>query len=360
VQSTEAMKTEIFKVHPQFPEREKIAHCAERIRQGGLVVFPTETVYGIAADFHNALAVKRLRDVKGRSAQKPFTVMVPRKEAVLDYTNCRLPGVFKVIDQYWPGPLTVILSGKDDGSTIGMRMPAHHVALALVQMAECALAAPSANRAGCAAPRTCDEALADLDGLVDCALDAGPSDLGQASTVVDMTEAPPVILREGAVTEEDIHRILGKKIVLMICTGNSCRSVMAEYLLRDRLKNRTDIEVISAGTNVFVTSGASTGALEVLRRRGIEAQDHRSRPINTILLHKADLILVMGIRHQEAVLRIAPEVAARTYLLKEFSAHQTSPWQGLDIGDPMGQEAAAYEECARTIEQSLDRIVEIL
>jgi len=354
------MKTEIFKVHPQFPERDKVAHCAERIRQGGLVVFPTETVYGIAADFHNPLAMQRLREVKHRSAQKPFTLMISRKETLLDYTNSRRSGVFKVIDRYWPGPLTVVVSGKDGASTVGMRMPAHHVALSLVQAADGVVAAPSANREGCPAPRTCAEALADLDGQVDCALDAGPAYLGQASTVLDLTQESPVILRNGAVTKEDVCRVLEKKIVLMVCTGNSCRSVMAEYLLRDKLKNRPDVEVVSAGTSVFVTSGASSGALEVLRRRGIDAQDHRSRPVTRVLLHQADLILVMGSRHQEAVLRIAPEVAARTYLLKEFSAGELSSWQGLDIADPMGQAAEAYEECAGIIEQSLDRIVEIL
>ena len=354
------MKTQIIKVHAEFPEREKIARCAGIVRQGGLVIFPTETVYGIAADVNNPEALKRLRKVKRRSEDKPFTVMISQKEAPIFYSGSRDPRVFKLIDRYWPGPLTVILPAREEGKTVGMRMPAHLAALYLVQASGGAVAAPSANFEGHPPPETCAQALQDLNGLVDAALDAGPSDIGQASTIVNLTRDEPSVVREGSIAEQDIREVMGKKTILVVCTGNSCRSVMAEYLLRDKLKDRRDIEVVSAGTSVFVRSGASSGALKVLKIRGLEAHHHRSQPINKILLYKADMILVMSTRHRQAVLQSAPEAENKTHMLKEFIAGPAASLQDLDIMDPMGREDAAYEECARIINMSLDQVVKTL
>lgn len=354
------MKTEIIKVHPEFPEREKIAHCAKIIRQGGLVIFPTETVYGIAADVNNPKAMQHLRDVKKRSEDKPFSIMVAQKELLTNYSSIRDPKVFKLVDRYWPGPLTTILPGLKEGETIGIRMPDHAVALCLVHESQVTIAAPSANFEGNPPLTTCEDALKDLDGLVDAALDSGPAEFGVASTIVDFNQGLSRVIREGVVTQADVDRVVNKKIVLMVCTGNSCRSVMAEYLMRDKLKDRNDVEVLSAGTSVFLTATASAGALNVLNRRGIEANQHRSQPLTNILLHKADLILVMTRQHRDAVLQFVPDVEKRTYLLKEFAVDTDKLFENLDISDPMGQVDSAYEICAQMIDGVLENVLKIL
>ncbi len=353
------MKTKIVKVHVDFPERAAVIQAAEVLRQGGLVVFPTETVYGIAADAANPDALARLRQVKRRAETKPFSVMIDRKERFIAYTPYGRTDVYKVIDAYWPGPVTVVVPSMVPGQTIGIRIPDHRAALMLLEEFGGPVAAPSANIEGRTPPRSCEEALRDLDGLVDMAIDAGPVREGAASSIVDFTLGKPVMLREGGVSLDAIEAVASKRTVLMVCTGNSCRSVMAEYLLRHKTGDRPDVEVISAGTSVFVTAPASSGAVEVLRRRGIDASRHRSQPLSPVVVRKADLILVMTGAHRDAVLRSAPEVQPRVYLLREFIEEKP---QGVtsDISDPIGQDRLAYEECAQIIEQAVDKVKTLL
>ena len=347
-------------IDPEFPELDRIAACAKVIRQGGLVVFPTETVYGIAADYNNEKAMNRLREVKRRAEDKPFSIHIAQKGLLSNYTVLNDPRLYKLIDECWPGPLTVIVPARAKTKTIGIRMPQHAIALMLVQESQCAVAAPSANFSGNPPPATCAEALRDMDGLVDIAIDGGPARLGVASTVVDFTPTHPVVVRPGAITQADVDRIAGKKIILFVCTGNSCRSVMAEYLLRDLLKEHKNIEVCSAGTSVFLRASASAETIHVLKREGVDASEHLSQPVSNILLHKADLILVMTRTHRQQVLERLPDVEKRVYLLREFADEPIGAEGRFDIPDPMGKPAEAYEECMLTIKDSLKKLVKLI
>lgn len=355
------MKTEVIQVHPEFPELDKIARCAKVIRQGGLVVFPTETVYGIAADYNNPRAMARLREVKQRPSDKPFSIHISQKWLISNYTSIKDTAVYKLIDACWPGPLTVIVPGRQGGGeTIGIRMPQNNIAIRLVEESRRTVAAPSANISGRPAPSTCAEALNDLDGLVEMAIDGGQAALGVASSVVDFAREHPVVVREGSISQAKVDRITGRKTILFVCTGNSCRSVMAEYYLKEILKDRDDVEVLSAGTGVFLQSTASSETLTVLSREGIDASAHQSQPLNNILLHKADLILVMTKAHRGQVLDRCPDVEERVYFLKEFAHEQKGSEGDLDIPDPIGRSAAAYEECFLTIKEAMAKITDLL
>ncbi|MCK5259645.1 MAG: threonylcarbamoyl-AMP synthase [Candidatus Omnitrophica bacterium] len=354
------MKTEIIKLDPQYPDLKQIAYCAKVIRKGGLVVFPTETVYGIAADLSNPQAMKRLREVKRRTQDKPFAILISQIGLISNYTSTTDSRLFKLIHAFWPGPLTVVVPSKEEGSTIGVRMPDHPIALRLVQDSQCTIAAPSANIEGNDPPKTCAEALRDLDGLVDVAIDGGTARIGTGSSVVDMTKENPVVLRGGVITQEDVNRIIGKKTVLFICTGNSCRSVMAEYLLKSRIQGRDDIEVMSAGTGVFIQSAASSETVAVLAEEGINAMAHLAQPINTILLKKSDLIIVMTRNHRSQVLERVPEAEHRVYLLKEFANIPSNGENGLDIPDPIGKPRGLYKECLREIKEAIHKIEELV
>ena len=352
--------TKVLKVNSAIPEVEKIAEAARIIRQGGLVIFPTETVYGLAADSNNPKAMDRLRAVKKRSDGKLFSVLIAQRGIIDNYTSYTHPNLYKVIDKYWPGPLTVIVPTRHEGETIGIRMPDHTVALRLVEESGCTIAAPSANLEGKKPPTNCSEALEDLDGQVDLALDSGPVDFGISSTILDFTKTHPTVIRDGVITQQDVDRTISKKCVLFVCTGNSCRSVMAEYLLKAKLIGRDNIEVHSAGTGVFFKSTASQETIAVLRERGINASMHISRSLGTIMLKKSDLIFAMTRSHRAQILERVPLVEKRVYLLKEFGDTTRGYETDLDVPDPIGQPHAAYQECLLTIDEAINKIEGLL
>ncbi len=354
------MKTKVIQIDPKWPQPDRIIEAAQMVHQGGLVVFPTETVYGIAADNANPRAIQRLREVKRRSEGKPFSIMIAQKELIRNYTTYSEPGLFKLVDRYWPGPLTVIVPADTGGGSVGIRIPDHPVAMKLIENSHCTIAAPSANVEGQPPPATCEEALRDLDGLVDLAIDSGAVDIGKASTIVDFTRGRPTVVREGVISQADVDTVVGKKHILFVCTGNSCRSVMAEYLFRKVLQSRTDVEVSSAGTGVLFPTSASQEALGVLKDKGIDARGHVSRPVTNILLKKSDLIFVLTRAHRSQVLERVPSVEKRVYILGEFRSGAVRSEQDLDIPDPIGKSHIEYQECAAVIEDCLKKVIQLV
>ncbi len=211
-------KTLVLKVDSQEPEMEKIRMAADFIRKGGLVAFPTETVYGLGADALNPRAVVTLFKAKKRPFDNPPIVHVGDVKDVYKLVKKVPPKAEGLMKTFWPGPLTLIfkrsgivpdvtVSGLD---TIAIRMPGHNVALALIRESGCPIAAPSANLAGKPSPTTAKHVLDDLDGRIDAVLDAGPTRIGVESTVLDMTVDPPQILRPGGTPYEVLKKILGE------------------------------------------------------------------------------------------------------------------------------------------------------
>ena len=200
-------KTTVFKVDPKDPDAAAITYSAKVIKSGGLVGFPTETVYGIAANLLDRKAIDRLYEVKRRFRGKPFTVHIADVKTIRAM-GCRIPKQAKLaMDKFWPGPLTIILSNKDGGKT-GFRMPANQVALRLIGQAQVPVVAPSANISGVAAPVNAKKVLESLNGKIDVLIDSGPTVVGIESTVVDFTVDPPAVVREGAIKRAAFTRAL--------------------------------------------------------------------------------------------------------------------------------------------------------
>ncbi len=219
------MKTLRLKVDPAQLEApaavEALDRAAAILRLGGLVALPTETVYGLGANALDPAAVERIFAAKQRPAWDPVIVHV----APLETSSAMLAGLVEevppraqqLIDAFWPGPLTLLLPrtcAVPDAVTagrplVGVRMPAHPVALTLIRRAGIPVAAPSANLFGHTSPTTATHVLDDLDGRIDAILDAGPTAHGLESTVLDPSSSPMTIYRPGAITEEQIRKVAG-------------------------------------------------------------------------------------------------------------------------------------------------------
>jgi L-threonylcarbamoyladenylate synthase len=212
------IETKILHISPQEPESELIKRAADVLRAGGLVAFPTETVYGLGADVLNLDAVKKVFEAKGRPSDNPLIVHIAAAKQLEDIVD-EMPDKGKTLaDTFWPGPLTLVMkrtilisdlvtAGLD---TVAVRMPNHPVALALVRALGEGIVGPSANLSGRPSPTTAQHVFDDLHGRVEVILDAGPSMIGLESTVVDVTVEPPSILRLGGLTQEQIEECIGK------------------------------------------------------------------------------------------------------------------------------------------------------
>jgi L-threonylcarbamoyladenylate synthase len=185
-------------VRPEAPDPATVAEAARILRGGGLVAFPTETVYGLGADATNPAAIARLNQVKQRPPGKPYAVHVYSRHQVRGLIDPIPPLAAALMERFWPGPLTIVMPAPD-GQTIGIRLPDHPLAQAFLAACDVPVVAPSANRAG-ATPPTCGaDVLAALDGTFDCLLDGGATSVGRESTVVEVIDGRLEIRREGAI-----------------------------------------------------------------------------------------------------------------------------------------------------------------
>ncbi len=214
----EAYATITVPVDPEQPGPAAIAQAARLIRDGELVAFPTETVYGLGADALNPQAVARIFRAKGRPADNPIIVHIPSAQDLASLTP-QVPALAGVLAaRFWPGPLTLVVRRAPQVpyittgglETVAVRVPAHPVALALLRAAQRPIAAPSANRSGRPSPTCAEHVLEDLRGRVRLVLDAGPCAVGVESTVLDVTQDPPVLLRPGGVTAEALEAVVGQ------------------------------------------------------------------------------------------------------------------------------------------------------
>lgn len=341
---------------------EGLAHideAAELLTRGGLVAFPTETVYGVGCNADDAGAVERLRQLKRRPPDKAFSIHIGRVEDVGRYVS-HVPAIAdKLIRRYWPGPLTLVLPAKD-GDTVGLRMPSNQIALELLKRTPVPVFVPSANRSGEPPAKSAQEVADALADELDLILDGGATTLKEASTVLRVSGETWEILRKGSVTAEMVRRTLGKTIVF-VCTANSCRSPMAEVLckqmLADRLRCGLDrleqhgYSVVSAGTAATWQMPASSQAVEAMRQWGLDLSRHESRPLTPGLIEDADVVFVMARHHADSIERIIPEAGAKIKLLDP---------SGDDVRDPVGGSVATFVACAEVIERHLRQVIDSL
>lgn len=211
------MRTEVLRA-----DEAAIECAAQIICSGGLVAFPTETVYGLGADALNESAVRKIFIAKERPLDDPLIVHIAHAQQLTLLARHISQRVWDLTERFWPGPLTLVLPKTEKVpsvttgglDTVAVRAPAHPIARRLIELSKCPIAAPSANRFGRPSPTTAQHVLEDLDGRIDLVLDGGPTPIGVESTVLDLTQDPPMILRPGGVTLEALQEILGEVRVL--------------------------------------------------------------------------------------------------------------------------------------------------
>ena len=348
------MKTSVIKVDPLNPEMDKIRDAALVLAGGGLVAFPTETVYGLGVNLEDKKAVARLYEVKKRPRDKPFSIHIAREHDIERFARDISPYVWRIIDKFWPGPLTLVLKSRSNG-TVGLRMPNNKIALSLLAEAGIPVAAPSANLSSNPPPKDVESVLKDLEGSVDLIIDGGQVELGIESTVVDVAGLPIRILRAGATNIAMLEKLSQSKEILFVCTGNSCRSVMAQHLIEKELKalRKNNIYVSSCGVSAVEGLGASSSVVSLLKEEGLDARNHRATRISREIIMRADIVLVMEAIHTREIERMYPEFSDKVHLLSEFADNTAA-----DVNDPIGKPQEGYRECYLQIKGMVKKIAE--
>jgi len=367
------MKTEVVRLDGGKGDAEKIEAAAKLLDEAGLVAFPTETVYGIGCAVQ-VEPIRRLDALKGRASEKRYTLHIADKADVWNYVpKIPLRGR-KLIEKGWPGPLTVVFKleqellveqqtklGTDtfqilytDG-TIGIRCPDNEIAGGLLRRVSLPIVVPSANPALQAPATTAKEVLSYFDGKINVLLENDIScRYKKSSTVVKVQSGTVTVLREGVYSPDDI-KCMSEVRILFVCTGNTCRSPMAEaFCLKyiseklacgvDEVRNM-GYKVESAGILGSVGMPASAEVIDICLRRGVDMTRHRSRSLSGDKLLESDYIFVMSDHHLGSIGQVCPSIMPKCLLLDNQA----------NIDDPIGGDEKIYRRCAEQIDRALEK-----
>ena len=366
------MQTKVVKLDATNVDSAKIKEAASLVDDGGLVAFPTETVYGIACRVKTD-SLARLNNIKGRDPTKYYTLHIGQKNDVKKYVPTIGLRAEKLIGNAWPGPLTIVfeLDRKDideqkknlereifkslyKNNSIGIRCPAHPIATMLLQSTYNPVVAPSANIAGQPPAVNADQVLAQLSRQIELLLDAGPCKYKNSSTVVKIGNMGIEILRPGVFPQAQLDSMSAVKF-LFVCTGNTCRSPMAEGIFRkylaEKLQSKVDqlnkigYKTFSAGVMDVAGVQASAEAIAACAAKGIDIKAHRNKRLSKELIEESDLIFAMERMHQEKIIALCPEAASKCFLLAGDK----------EISDPIGHPQERFNSCADMIETAVKK-----
>lgn len=356
--------------------RDVVHRAVQALVEGKVVALPTETVYVVAASALNDQAVRRLAELAGRNQAEPLTLAIRSTDEAFDFVpQMSLVGM-RIARRCWPGPLTLELPDNQPESAVQrlspyvkqqvapaenvrLRVPGHELVLNILRMVAGPVVVTAAAAGGVYAT-TGGEVTNLLGDAVDLVLDDGPCRYGQASTVLRVVGDNLTLLREGVITHSHVKR-LASWMVVLVCTGNTCRSPMAEALFRKQLADKLGCKpdelldrgavVLSAGVAASPGGRCTPEAADVMKERGLDLSLHESQPLNERLVRFADLILTMTRSHREAILQTWPEVADRTFVVSRGRG---------DVSDPIGGPVELYRRCAEQIDGHLSTWLETL
>ena len=338
-----------------------ILRAAELLRQGMLVVIPTETVYGAAALLRQRGAVERLKKLRADTADKPLTIHLADGKAAVQFLGHVSELGHRMMKKLWPGPVGLMFEVPADrrkevaaeqgvaeadlyeNGTITLRCPDHVVAMDVIGESGGTVVAVRAGVGSAQPALRADEVAAEIGDRVDLIIDAGPTRFSKASTIVKVMQNSYQIVRVGVYDERIIERLM-RTTILYVCSGNTCRSPMAEALTRQMLAEKLkvselDLEkkgiiVTSAGSFAMPGARATPQAVDAVRDVGADLSRHRSKPLSVELIHQADVIYTMGRSHAMAVMALVPSSAEKVSTLAPDR----------EIDDPIGSDLGVYRE----------------
>lgn len=298
------MQTKIVAVNAREPEEKTVCEAGEIIKRGGLVAFPTETVYGLGGDALNPEASKKIYAAKGRPSDNPLIVHIADLEALYGIAEEIPKGAFALAEAFWPGPLTIILKKKElvplettgGMETVAVRMPSHPVARELIRHSTGYIAAPSANASGRPSPTKAGHVAEDLCGRIEMILDGGPVGIGLESTIVDFTEDMPTILRPGYISQAMLEETIGRvRMDKGLIASDSAVKPKAPGMKYRHYAPKASLIIVEGGNErVIEAVNRFVGEKEAAGKRcGVIATEE------TKALYKGGTVLSIGTRNQE-------------------------------------------------------------
>jgi tRNA threonylcarbamoyl adenosine modification protein (Sua5/YciO/YrdC/YwlC family) len=365
---------EYFKVNSNNPDKKILKRAADVIKAGGIIVYPTDTLYGLGVDINNKQAMDRLYYLKGRNVGKPVSILVNDLEQIekiigklykIEYTAAKL---------FFPGKMTLIFKSKDKLTVprmshlkkLGFRIPDTKITNMLIKCVGSPISTTSVNISSKKNVKNIEDILSIFGDKIDLILDIGLLDSLKGSSVLDLTTEPPTLLRKGEVSRTEIVSKLGydistkysgKYLITFICSGNICRSPLGEGIFKkmiSKTKYKNFVEINSAGTLNLSNSPAHITALKVGEKNNVGIHDHISKQIQAKIVRESNLIIAMALDHYAYLRNRFPAFKNKIVLLKQWQKSRilTNP----SIADPIGHDEEYFANTFTEITNELKRI----